>query len=173
MNLGHLVSLLTLPSLAVAACPGVCGCAWVVRSSVCVCCKLGSVPLSASASAVFVPVPDSSAPPSLRRRSLSLPVPVFVAVPRSSVPLSVFVVCLSPFLSLRLHLLWLCLCLIRLLLRRFVCGYAWIVRSSVCVCCVPGSVPPSTSASTVCLCLCLVRRLLRLRLLCLWLCQKR
>ena len=59
------MSLLTSPSLAVAACPGVCGCAWVVHSSVCVCYVPGSVPQSASASAMSVPVPDSSAPPSL------------------------------------------------------------------------------------------------------------
>ena len=67
MNLGRLVSLLTSPSLAVAACPGVCGCAWVVRSSVCVYCVPGSVPPSASAFTVSVPVPvlNLSAPPSL------------------------------------------------------------------------------------------------------------
>ena len=65
MNLGRLVSLLTSPSLAVAACPCVCGCAWVVRSFVCVCCVPGSVPPSASTSAVSVPVPGLSAPPSV------------------------------------------------------------------------------------------------------------
>ncbi len=37
MNLGHLVSLLTSLLLAVAACPYVCACAWVVGFSVCVC----------------------------------------------------------------------------------------------------------------------------------------
>ena len=64
MNLGRLVSLLTSPSLAVAACPCVCGCAWVVRSSVCVCCVPRSVPPSASACGVSVPVPGLLAPPS-------------------------------------------------------------------------------------------------------------
>ena len=125
MNFGRLVSLLTSLSLAVAACPGVYGCAWVVHFSVCVCCVPGSVPPSASASAVSVPVPDSSAPPSLRRRSLSLPVPVSVAVPGSSAPLSVSAVCLGPFLRLRLRLLCVCTC-------------AWFVGSSVYVCCVFG-----------------------------------
>ena len=57
MNLGCLVYLLTLLSLAVAAYPGVCDCAWVVRSSVCVCCLPWSVPPFASASAMSVPVP--------------------------------------------------------------------------------------------------------------------
>ena len=173
MNLGRLVSLLTSPSLAVAAYPGICGCAWVVRSFVCVCCVPGSVPPCASASVVSVLVPDLSAPPSLRCRSLSLPVPVSMAVPGLSAPLSVSALCLGPFLRLYLHLLCLCLCLIRLLLRRFICGCAWVVRSSVCVCYVPGFVPPSASVSAVCLYLCLVCRLFRLLLLYLWLCQKR
>ena len=117
--------LLTLPLLAVAACPVFSDYAWVVRSSVCVCCVPGSVPPSASASAVSVPVPDLSALPSLCRRLLSLPVPVSVAVPGSSAPLSVSAVCLGPFLRLRLRLLCVCAC-------------AWFVGSSVYVCCVFG-----------------------------------
>ena len=60
MNLRHLVSLLTLSSLAVAACPDVYDYAWVVRSSLYICCVPGSVLLSASASAVSVPVPGLS-----------------------------------------------------------------------------------------------------------------
>ena len=59
------MSLMTLPSLAMAASPGVCSCAWVVRSFVCVCYVPGSVPLPASASTVSVPVPGLSAPPLL------------------------------------------------------------------------------------------------------------
>ena len=51
------MSLLISLLLTVAACPGVYGGVWVVRSSVSVCCVSGSVPLSAFASAVSVPVP--------------------------------------------------------------------------------------------------------------------
>ena len=58
MNLGRLLSLLTSPSLAVAAFSGVCSCAWIVCSFVCICYMPGSVLLSASASAVSVPVSD-------------------------------------------------------------------------------------------------------------------
>ena len=127
-------------------------CAWV-RSSVCVCVCC----VYACACAWFV---GSS-------------VTVTVGVAGSSAPLSMSAMCLGLFLCLRLHLLYLCLCLICLLLRCFVCGCTWVVRSSVCVCCMPGWVPPSISAFAVCLYLCLVYQLLRLRLLCLWLCQKR
>ena len=140
---------------------------------ICICCVPGSAPPSTSASAVSVHVPDLSALPSLRHCLLSLPVPVSVPVPGSSASLSVSAVCLGPFLRLHLHLLCLCLCLICVLLRRFVCDCAWVVRSSICVCCVPGSVLLSASASAVCLCLCLVCQLLCLCLLYLWLCQKR
>ena len=59
------MSLLTLPSLAVSTYPGIYSCAWVVHSSVCVCYMPRSVPPSASASIVSVPVPGLSAPPSL------------------------------------------------------------------------------------------------------------
>ena len=59
--------LLTSLSLAVAVCPGVCGCAWVVHSSVYVCYMPGSVPPSTFTSAVSMPVPlpGLSAPLSL------------------------------------------------------------------------------------------------------------
>ena len=62
INLGRLVSLLTSPSLAVTICSCVYGCAWVVRSSVSVCCLLWSVPPSASTSAISVPVSGLLAP---------------------------------------------------------------------------------------------------------------
>ena len=88
----------------------------------------------------------------------------------SSAPLSVSVVYLGLFLCLRLRLLCLCLYLVCQLLRCFVCSCAWVVRSSVYICCLPGSVPPSASLSAMCLCLCLVCPLFCLRLLCLWLC---
>ena len=52
INLRRLVSLLTLPSLAVATCPSVCGCACIFHFSVYVCYVLGSVPPSASASTI-------------------------------------------------------------------------------------------------------------------------
>ena len=107
MNLGCLISLLTSPSLAVAACPCVCGYSWVVCSSVCICCVLRSVPPSVCASVVSVPVPGSSAPLSV-----------------SAIDFAVAA----------------CSC---------VYGCPWVVRSSVCVCCVPGSVFLSTFASAV------------------------
>ena len=80
-------------------------------------------------------------------------VAVTMAMTGSSAPLSVFAVCLDPFLRLHLHLRLLCLslCLVCRLLRRFVCNCAWVVRSSVYICCMPGSVPLSTSKSAVCL----------------------
>ena len=129
-------------------------CAWV-RSSVCICICC----VCACTCTWFV---GSS-------------VAVTMGVAGLSAPLSVSAVCLGPFLRLRLRLLclYLCLYLVCRLLRRCDCGCGWVVRSSVCVCCMPGSVPLSTSAFAVCLCLCLVCRLLHLRLLCLWLCQKR
>ena len=89
--------------------------------------------------------------------------------------------CLGQFLCLRLRLLYLCLCLVCRFLRRDHCGCGWVVRSSVCVCCVPRSVLPSASTSAVpvpvldlstppslCLWLCLGRLLLCLCLLCAW-----
>ena len=98
---------------------------------------------------------------------------VTVGMAELSAPLSVSAVCLGPFLRLSLYLMCLCLYLICLLFRRFICSCAWVVCSFVCVCCVLGSVLSSASVSAVCLCLYLVCRLLHLRLLCLWLCQKR
>ena len=65
MNLRRLVSLLTSPLLAITACPGVCGCAWVVCSSICICYMTRSVPPSASASTISVLVSGLSPPPSL------------------------------------------------------------------------------------------------------------
>ena len=126
MNLGCLVSLLTSPSLAVAACPCVCGCAWIICSFVCVCYMPGSVPPFASVSAVFVPIPGLSAPP-------------FV----SAVDLAV---AYCRYLSL---CLWLCLgylffylCLLCAWFRSSICvsvccAYActWFVSFSVYVCC--------------------------------------
>ena len=65
MNFRRLVSLLTSPLLVIAACPFVCGGAWVIRISVCVCCVPRSVFLSASVSAVSVPMPGLLAAPSV------------------------------------------------------------------------------------------------------------
>ena len=88
-------------------------------------------------------------------------------MPGSSAPLSVFAMYLGPFLHLRLRLLYLCLCLICRLLRCIDCGYGWVVRSFVCVCYVPGSVPPSAFAFAVFV---PVPDLSAPPLLCLWLC---
>ena len=65
MNLECLVSLSTSPSLAVAAGPCVYDYAWVIRSSVFVCCLPESVLPSASVSTMSMSVPGLSAPPSL------------------------------------------------------------------------------------------------------------
>ena len=43
MNLGRLILLLILSLLAIAAYPYICSCAWVVYSSVYICCVLGAV----------------------------------------------------------------------------------------------------------------------------------
>ena len=104
-----------------------------------------------------------------------------MTVPGSSALLSVSAVCLGLFFRLRRHLLCLCLCQICRLLCRCDCGCGWVVRSSVCVRCMPGSVPPSASISAVfmlvpdlstppslCLWLCLGCLLLYLCLLCPW-----
>ena len=101
----------------------------------------------------------------------------------SSTPLSVSALCLGPFLRLCLRLLCPCLCLYLVfwLLRHCDCGCGWVVRSSICVCCVLGSVLPSASAFVVsvsvpdlsappalCLWLCLGRPLFCLCLLYVW-----
>ena len=74
-----------------------------------------------------------------------------VGVAGSSSLLSVFAICQGSFLRLRLRLLCLCLCLYPVceFLHCCDCGCGWVVRSSVCVCYVPGSVFPSASASAV------------------------
>ena len=72
-----------------------------------------------------------------------------VAVLGSFAPLSMSAMYLGPFFRLRLRLLCLCLCLVCRLLRRCDCRYGWVLRSSVCVCCVLASVPPFVSASVV------------------------
>ena len=90
---------------------------------------------------------------------------------------------LGLFLCLYLRLLYLCLCLICRPLRRFICSYAWVVRSSVCVCYILGFVSPSASAFAVFVpifglsallllyvWLCLGCLLLCLYLLCAWVC---
>ena len=74
---------------------------------------------------------------------------MFVAVPGSSTPLSVSAMRLGPFFCLRLHLLCLYLCLVCRLLRCCVCGSAWVVCSSVCICYILEFVPPSVSMSAL------------------------
>ena len=126
INLERLVFLLTLPSLAVAAYPCVCGCAWVVRPSVCVCCVPGSVSPSAFASAVSVLVPGSLVLPSVSAVNLAF------ACCR----------CLSLYLWLCLGCPLLYLCLLYAWVRSSVyvcicciCPCAWFGGSFVCVCC--------------------------------------
>ena len=77
--------------------------------------------------------------------------------------------CLGPFLRLCLRLLCpcLCLCLVCWFFRRCDCWCGWVVRSSVCVCYVPGSVLFSTSIFAVFVPL---PDLSTPPLLCLWLC---
>ena len=175
------MSLWTLSSLAVIACPCVCGYAWVVRSSICICYMPRSVPPFVSTSAVFIPVPGLLAPlllclwlclgcPLLCLCLLyawicssvcvcvcyvcayawfvDFSITVSVGILGLSALLSVFAVCLGLFLRPRLRLLCLCVCLVCRLFRRCVCS-SWVVPSSVCVCYVLGSVPPSASTSAV------------------------
>ena len=78
-------------------------------------------------------------------------VTVTVGVTASSAFLPISAVYLDLLLRLHLCLLCLYLCLVRRLFRRFVCDCAWVIRSSVCVCYVPGSVFPSAFTFTVCL----------------------
>ena len=120
------MSLLTLSLLDVAFCPCVCGCAWVVYSSVCVCCVPMSVLPSLSTSAVSVSMPGLLAPPSVSA--------VDLAVARCC--------CLSLYLWLCLGCLLFCLCLLCAWVRYSVCvcvccvyACTWFVDSSVCVCC--------------------------------------
>ena len=90
-----------------------------------------------------------------------------IAVFGSFASLSVSAIYLGPFLHLRPRLLCLYLCLVCWLLRRYDCGYGWVVRSSVCVCCILRSIPLSTSASAMSV---RVPGLLAPSSLCLWLC---
>ena len=124
-------------------------CAWV-RSSVrvCVCCVCAYTWFVGSSVAVTVGLAETSA------------------------LMSVSAVCLGPFLRLCLCLLCLCVCLCLICRLLHCCNYGcgWVVRFSVCVCCVFGSVPLFASASAVSV---LVPDLFASPSLYLWLCMDR